>query len=135
MPREYVKYRSVSENAIRTFAASILCGALFSLFVLGGMKALQQFILAFAVMAAVVGSTYMLFSYSIVKIPGWPLLLVGLGLFAMAGWIYAEDIVKGLGFQLLPFSFIDGQFTISPTIVLGFVLGFLLLGVLAVRRK
>jgi len=135
MPREYLRVRSISEMAIRTFAGVILMAAILGLFVLGGVPAVQQFLLMLAVVAGVVGTTFMLFWYQLVKLPAWPLFLLALGGFAAAAYVYSGDIVKALGFQLLPLAIVDGRFTLTPTILLVMFLCFLLLGVVCAQRR
>ena len=112
-----------------------MIAAIFGLMVLGGMVALQRFLLMLTAMAAAVGMCFMLFWYQLVKFPAWPLPLLALATLVGAVYVYSDEILRGLGFRLLPFAFIDGNLTITPTIVAVMVLGFLLLGVVCARRR
>jgi len=119
-------------------ALSILIASTLSIFTLGGVQALQQFLIGFAVMAAVIGITFMMFSYNLAKIPAWPLLLLGEATLAICVWTYSDDIAKALGVKqsLLPFSLIGGAFSVNPwTLILGVFLICLALAVYATKVK
>jgi hypothetical protein len=132
--------KKVADNAMRVVVGTVVLAAAVCLFVLGGFAALRQAVMTFAVIGAVVGLTFMLFMHNLTKFPGWPLFLFGEGLVVACAFIFSNEIVQGLGtlglkMNLLPLAIVDGQFTVSPMIVLfGFlvVLGF---GILLYRRR
>ena len=135
MPREYLKTRPIGENALRTVVGLVLIAAIIGLTTLGGVVALQKFLLMLTMMAAAVGMVFMLFWYQIVKFPAWPVVLLGLASLVGAAYVYQDDIIGALGFQLLPFAIIGGEFTVTPMMVAVVVLGFLLVCVVCARRR
>jgi len=130
MPRDYVPWRRVQESAIRAVVLTILLAALFSLFILGGVSYLQKGILNFTIACAVVGMLYMMFSYRLARFPGGVYVLPVIALCVLGAYAYSDEIVRMLGFNLLPLSWIGGELTINPwTLLWGMILGFLALGV------
>ena len=141
MPREYVAYRRVMDNAMRVVMGTLVAAAGLCFWVVGGFPAFQQFVITFAVMAAVVGLTFMLFMYDLVKFPGWQFLLVGEALLVGCAYVFADDIMQSLGvlgvkkMTLVPLTLIDGSLNLNPFTAFGFLFLMALAAVIFLARR